>query len=47
MFDVTMALYLHIVCEQNYPEQIEIVTAYIPSRLEWEEPPTRRKVKRK
>lgn len=47
VFDADMMMYLHIVCEQNYSDQIEIVTAYIPNRAEWDEPPIRRKVKRK
>jgi hypothetical protein len=38
-------VYLHIVCEQNYPDQIELVTAYIPDELEWEKPPLKRRRK--
>lgn len=47
MFDANMEMYLHVVCEQNWPDQIEIVTAYVPSRLDWGEPPIRRKSRRK
>ena len=38
-----LELYLHIVCEQNYSDQIEIVTAYIPNTREWGTPPVKRK----
>jgi len=37
------AMYLHLVCEQTYPDQITIVTAYIPSGREWGTPPTKRR----
>lgn len=40
-------VYLHVVCEQNYPDQIELVTAYFPDEREWETPPFRRRKKRK
>jgi hypothetical protein len=43
MFDANMEMYLHIVCEQNYPDQVEFITAYIPSMNEWSTPPLRRK----
>lgn len=36
-------VHLHIVCEQNYPDQIEVVTAYIPDKLKWENPPLKRR----
>ena len=42
-----ISLYLHIVCEQNYPDQIELITAYIPDEQEWENPPFTRRRKRK
>ena len=42
-----ISIYLHVVCEQNYPDQIEFVTAYIPDEQEWEKPPFRRRRKRK
>ncbi len=40
-------IYLHIVCEQNYSDQVELVTAYIPDELEWEKPPLKRRRRRK
>ncbi|MCE7990040.1 MAG: DUF4258 domain-containing protein [Caldilinea sp. CFX5] len=46
MFDVGMELYLHVVCEQNYPDQVELITAYIPSKHEWGTPPLKRKKNR-
>jgi hypothetical protein len=39
-------IYMHVVCEQNYPDQVEIVTAYIPDAREWENPPFRRRRRR-
>lgn len=42
-----ISIYLHVVCEQNYPDQIELVTAYIPNEREWEKPPFRRRQERK
>lgn len=42
-----ISIYLHVVCEQNYPDQVEFVTAYIPDEREWEKPPFRRKRKSK
>ncbi len=36
-------LYLHVVCEYADPVYIEIVTAYIPSESQWENPPFRRR----
>ncbi len=41
------SVYLHVVCEQNYADQIELVTAYIPDELEWEKPPLKRRRKHK
>lgn len=40
-------IYLHVVCEQYYSDQIDLVTAYIPDELEWEKPPLKRRRKRK
>ncbi|HLF90940.1 MAG TPA: DUF4258 domain-containing protein [Anaerolineales bacterium] len=45
-FEMGLLSWLHVVCEQNYPDQIEIVTAYVPAELEWEEPPFKRRQKR-
>lgn len=42
-----ISVYLHVVCEQNYSDQVEFVTAYIPDERDWEKPPFRRKRKRK
>jgi hypothetical protein len=36
-------LWLHVVCEYNDPMTIGIVTAYVPSSTEWEDPPVRRR----
>jgi len=38
-----ISMYLHVVCEQRYSDQVIIVTAYIPSAREWGTPPTRRR----
>lgn len=38
-------LYLHVVCEYADNVYIEIVTAYIPSEFQWENPPFRRRKK--
>ena len=43
VLEADTTIYLHIVCQQDYPDQIAIVTAYIPSTREWETPPFRRK----
>ena len=40
-------MYLHVVCEQNYADQVELVTAYVPDRREWGTPPVKRRQKRK
>jgi len=47
ILEVDISIYLHIVCEQNYSDQVEFVTAYIPDERDWEKPPLRRKRKRK
>lgn len=44
-FEDEVETYLHVVCEQNYSDQIELVTAYIPDRREWGTPPVRRRQK--
>jgi len=46
MFNVGLEMYLHVVCEQNYSDQVEFVTCYIPSTREWSTPPMKRKNKR-
>jgi hypothetical protein len=40
-------VYLYVVCEQNYPNQVELVTAYLPDERDWEIPPFKRRQKRK
>jgi hypothetical protein len=47
MLELKTQIYLHIVCEQNYPDQIELITAYIPDELEWETPPLKRRRRHK
>jgi len=42
-----MSMYLHVICEQTYPDQIAIITAYIPNRREWGTPPIKRRSKSK
>ncbi|MCP4361297.1 MAG: DUF4258 domain-containing protein [Chloroflexi bacterium] len=42
-----IVIYLHVVCEQYYDDQVELVTAYIPDEREWEKPPFRRRLQRK
>jgi hypothetical protein len=46
MFAPGLEMYLHVVCEQNYPDQVEFVTAYVPNRREWTTPPVKRKDKK-
>jgi hypothetical protein len=46
LLDETVSIYLHVVCEQNYPDQVEFVTAYIPDERVWEKPPFKRRKKR-
>lgn len=38
-----ISMYLHIICEQRVPEQMAIITAYIPNDREWGTPPTKRR----
>lgn len=45
VFDPGLEMYLHVVCEQSYPDQVEFVTAYVPSKREWATPPVKRKGK--
>lgn len=46
ILEYNISTYLHVVCEQNYPDQVEFVTAYIPDQREWENPPFRRRRRR-
>ncbi len=45
--DDDVTLYLHVVCEQTYPDQIALVTAYIPDEALWENPPFNRRRRKK
>ena len=38
-----LKIYLHTVCEYADPVYVEIVTAYIPDASQWENPPLRRR----
>lgn len=38
-----LSLYLHVVCEYADSVYAEIVTAYIPNELQWENPPFKRR----
>ncbi|MCP4612691.1 MAG: DUF4258 domain-containing protein [Planctomycetes bacterium] len=40
-------IYLHLVCEYADPIYVEFVTAYIPDELQWENPPFRRRRRRR
>jgi hypothetical protein len=40
-------IYLHVVCEYADATYIEFVTAYIPDEREWENPPLRRRKRKK
>ena len=42
-----VTLYLHIVCEHIDAVFIEIITAYIPDPLLWENPPLRRRKRKR
>lgn len=45
--DDAVTIYLHVVCEQTYPNQIALVTAYIPDETLWENPPFNRRRRKK
>jgi hypothetical protein len=40
-------VYLHVVCEYADPVYVEFVTAYIPDDLQWEQPPIRRRKRKR
>ncbi|MEW5985174.1 MAG: DUF4258 domain-containing protein [Chloroflexota bacterium] len=40
-------VYLHVICEYADANYVEIVTAYVPDKRLWEEPPYRRRRGRK
>jgi len=37
------AIWLHVACDYTHPTDAGLVTAYIPDRREWEDPPIRRR----
>jgi len=43
----TSTIYLHVVCEYVDPVYVEFITAYIPEEIQWENPPFRRRKRRK
>lgn len=43
----TVTIYLHIVCEYTDPVYVEFITAYIPDELQWENPPFKRRKRKK
>jgi hypothetical protein len=43
----TADIYLHIVCEYADATYVEFVTAYIPDEQEWENPPLRRRIRKR
>jgi hypothetical protein len=43
----TVRIYLHIVCEYTDPIYLEFITAYIPDEAYWQNPPFKRRKKRK
>ena len=42
-----VTLYLHIICEYVDAVYIEVITAYIPDPLLWENPPLRRRKRKR
>ena len=42
-----LSLYMHVVCEYADSVYTEIVTAYIPNELQWENPPFKRRKQRR
>ncbi len=42
-----VTIYLHIVCEYADPVFVEFVTAYVPDQRQWEQPPYRRRRRKK
>ena len=43
----TANIYLHVVCEYADAIYVEFVTAYIPDEQEWENPPLRRRSRKR
>lgn len=42
-----VTVYLHVVCEYADPVYAEVITAYIPDPLLWENPPLRRRKRKR
>jgi hypothetical protein len=42
-----MQIYLHVVCEYADPVYTEFVTAYLPDESQWEDPPFKRRKRKK
>jgi hypothetical protein len=42
----TSRVYVHVVCEYADAVYVELITAYIPDEVEWENPPLRRRRKK-
>ncbi len=42
-----LKVYLHVVCEYADPVYVEFVTAYIPDETQWENPPLRRRKRKR
>ncbi len=40
-------VFLHVVCEYADPVYVEFVTAYIPDEIQWENPPVRRRKRKR
>lgn len=40
-------IFLHVVCEHADPLYVELVTAYVPDAQEWQDPPLRRRARRR
>ncbi len=42
-----LTTYLHVVCEYADPVYLELITAYVPDEIQWENPPFRRRFAKK
>jgi len=43
----TTDIYLHVVCEYADTTYLELVTAYIPDEQEWQQPPLKRRKRKR
>jgi hypothetical protein len=43
----TTDIYLHVVCEYADTTYVELVTAYIPDEQEWQQPPLKRRKRKR